>query len=493
MTGPSFIDQVREAVLAARTVYAGTPHDATVAEIQARLDGPLRVAIAGRIKAGKSTLLNALIGDELAPTDAGECTRFVWWFHDGITYRAIAHLRDGRSVPTRFSRDAGAIQVDLGGIAPTDIERLEVEWPSQALRTMSLIDTPGIASATAALADAAQDFLEPDDERAAPADAVVYLMRHVHSADVRFLEAFHDDEYAHASPLNTIAVLSRADELGVARLDAMESAERVAERYRQDRKLRRLCQAVVPVAGLLAQAAATLREQEFRLVVRLAALPQAELDDLLLSVDRFGTWPSPVPAGERAALLRRLGLYGVRRACALVGDGTVATASELSASLLRASRLDDLRSLLAAQFTARRDLLKGRAVLLALDSLVQRHPVPGSEVVDIAVERIQSSAHELVEVRLLNALRSGAVVLRDADLAEAERLLGANGAAGWARLGLAPDADAATTSAALSAALARWHRRAENPLASSAVSQAARVLVRTCEGLAAQVAAIADT
>ena len=86
---------------------------------------------------------------------------------------------------------------------------------------MTLIDTPGIASATPGLAEAARDFLAPEDERPAPADAVLYLMRHVHSADVRFLEAFHDDEYAHASPLNTIAVLSRADELGTVPRDVV--------------------------------------------------------------------------------------------------------------------------------------------------------------------------------------------------------------------------------------------------------------------------------
>ena len=32
-----------------------------------RLDGPLRVAIAGKVKAGKSTLLNALVGEKVAP------------------------------------------------------------------------------------------------------------------------------------------------------------------------------------------------------------------------------------------------------------------------------------------------------------------------------------------------------------------------------------------------------------------------------------------
>ena len=343
MTRSPFIDEVRAVVRMAGKVYSGTPEAATVSEIQDRLDSPLRVAVAGRVKAGKSTLLNALIGDELAPTDAGECTRFVWWFHDGVTYRAVLHRRDGTAVPVRFARHAGALEVDLGGVAASDVERLDIEWPSQTLRKMTLIDTPGIASATAGLTEAARDFLEPDEERAAPADAVLYLMRHVHSDDVRFLEAFHDDEYAHASPLNTIAVLSRADELGVARADAMESAERVAERYRQDRRLRRLCQAVVPVAGLLAQAAVTLREHEYRLVRQLVDLPETELDELLHSVDRFSERSSSVPPAERAALLRRLGLYGVRLACSLLREGSAATASQLSGALLRASRLEDLR------------------------------------------------------------------------------------------------------------------------------------------------------
>ena len=62
---------------------------ASLAEARSRLQEPLRVAIAGRIKAGKSTLLNALVGEELAPTDASECTRIVTWYRNGLTLSLI--------------------------------------------------------------------------------------------------------------------------------------------------------------------------------------------------------------------------------------------------------------------------------------------------------------------------------------------------------------------------------------------------------------------
>ena len=44
-------------------------------------------------------LLNALVGEPLAPTDEGECTRVVTWYHDGVTYRVTIHAR-GRRSPT---------------------------------------------------------------------------------------------------------------------------------------------------------------------------------------------------------------------------------------------------------------------------------------------------------------------------------------------------------------------------------------------------------
>src|SRR5215469_10506756 len=70
-----------EDLLAAAIASARTPDVADrLGQISARLRGPLRVAIAGKVKAGKSTLLNALLGEALAAVDASECTRIVTWY-----------------------------------------------------------------------------------------------------------------------------------------------------------------------------------------------------------------------------------------------------------------------------------------------------------------------------------------------------------------------------------------------------------------------------
>ena len=78
-------------------------------------------------------------------------------------------------------RHDGALTIDLGGTPAEQCERLVVDWPSQSLRATTLIDTPGIASTSAEVSQRTVDFLDPDDDTPTEADAVVYLMRHLHA------------------------------------------------------------------------------------------------------------------------------------------------------------------------------------------------------------------------------------------------------------------------------------------------------------------------
>jgi hypothetical protein len=482
----SLIDRARGVLTRAIDVYRGTGHDARLTALRDRLDEPLRVAIAGRVKSGKSTLLNALIGERLAPTDAGECTRIVTWYRDGHTYQVVAHPRGAEPRQLRFAREDDAIEVDLGGLAPEDVDQLFVTWPSQALRTATLIDTPGIGSLTEQVSRRAWEVLAADEEET-PADAVLYLMRHLHAGDMEFLRAFQDVEVSRPNPVNAIGVLSRADEIGVGRLDSMSSARRIATRLATEPNVRRVVQTVVPVAGLLAETAATLTETEVGHLRRVADVPVAEAEELLLTADRFvERMPElGLTSLEREALLRRFGLFGVRLAANLLRRGDTTTATELARDLADRSGVGELQDVLRSLFFERRDVLKSRSALLAVDALVRAHPRPGSDAVAAELEEIVASAHPFNELRVLSSVRAGWVGGKPDVVEDLERIIGGAGSATHIRLKLPADAGSAELTAAAKEALARWQRRAENPLTAHEMVVAARVAVRSCEGMLA--------
>lgn len=484
----SLVERTRSVLAQALEVYRGTPHAPALAATRDRLDGPLRVAIAGRVKSGKSTLLNALVGERLAPTDAGECTRIVTWYQDGHTYSVIVRPRTGRPRPVRFAREDGALQIDLGGLQPEHVDQLEVTWPSQALRRATLIDTPGLGSLSDRIAERAQDWLAPTEDEESPADAVLYLMKHLHSTDLGFLTAFHDSDAAPPNPINAIGVLSRADEIGAGRLDAMASARRIAARLSGDPTVRRLVQTVVPVAGLLAETATTLTEDEVAQLRRVADRSPQEVEALLLSVDRFAeSMPElGLTSFERQGILDRFGLFGIRLASTLLRRGVAGNATELSRELEERSGVDQLQDLLHSLFFERRETLKSRSALLGLDALLRSEPLPGSARLAVEVEGVLSSAHPFNELRVLSSVRAGWVSGKPDVLQQLESVVGGGGAQIHVRLGLTQDSGPDERRDAALRALAFWQRRAENPLTDHHLAVASRVAVRSCEGMLAE-------
>jgi hypothetical protein len=288
------------------------------------------------------------------------------------------------------------------------------------------------------------------------------------------------------NPVNAIGVLSRADEIGVGRLDAIASATRIALRYRGDSRVRRLVQTVVPVSGLLAESAATLTEEEYRALSVVAERSPQEIVEVLLSTDRFVDTPEiALTSMERQHLLDRFGVFGVRLAATLIRRDVTTNARELSEELLERSGLNELRELLGTLFLQRSDLLKARSALFAVDRLASEYPVEGADDLRREVERVLSGAHDFAELRLLSSLRAGQVDAKPEVMDELEQLLGSNGAAPTRRLGLDDSADRATVQAAASDAIERWRRRAENPLTTHDLQVASQVVIRTCEGLVA--------
>ncbi len=483
------IDRCRELLDRADVAFAGAPGVEALVHARARLDGPLRVAIAGKVKAGKSTLLNALVGDRLAPTDTGECTKIVTWYQDGHTYQVLLYPRDGTPPQqVRFGRDDGAIEVDLGGRAPEQVDRLMITWPSSSLRMLTLIDTPGVDTLSEQVGARAYEFLDPKDTET-PADAVLYLMKHIHASDLRLLEAFHDEAVSQPNPVNAIAVLSRADEIGGGRMDAMGSARRIANRLGRDARLRRLVQMVLPMAGLLAETAETMTESEYRKLSELAAVPRAVIESYLLSADRFvqGAPEIPLTDLEREELLGRFGIFGIRQSLALLRSKSATSSVELAEELTKRSGLIDLQTVLTTLFVDRAAVLKSRSALLAVERLCEENTHnPASAELLLGIEQIMAAAHPFNELATLANIRTGAIPGRDEDLFDLEQALGATGTAPWQRLGVSQSTDDAELLTATYGAIGRWQRLAESPLTTHELSQAARVAIRSLEEIVAR-------
>ncbi|MGX1771433.1 dynamin family protein [Nocardia brasiliensis] len=499
---PGIVAEAHRLVGAARAALASEPRPrALLADCARRLDQPLRIALAGSLKAGKSTLLNSLVGQDIAPTDATECTRVVTWYRYGSTPSVTAHAADGARANVVVRRGSGThgLTFDLDRLrwnapAAREVDHLEVEWPAAALAHTTIIDTPGTSSLSREVSQRTARLLTPGAETAPAAagpaipgaDAVVYLLRRLDAADVHFLERVGAGTGAASGvsgPLGVVGVVSRADEIGAGRIDALHSARDVATRFAGELERTGLCQAVIPVAGLLAFAAATLRQQEYAAFEALAGVPVEELSAALLSADRFAR-PDialPVLPEARAQLAERFGLFGIRMAVTLVRLG-VRDSATLAAELTARSGVDELRSVLDVQFGQRADQLKAHSALTALARVLTAYPGSEADALLPRVRTLLADVHGFAELRLLGRLRTDELSLPPADLAELHRLIGGSGVASHLRLGLPVDAAPATQREQAMAAVRKWRARARHPLADQFTTTACLTAARSAEG-----------
>ena len=99
-----------------------------------------------------------------------------------------------------------------------------------------------------------------------------------------------------------------------------------------------------------------------------------------------------------------------------------------------------------------------------------------------------ASAHPFNELRVLSSIRAGWVTGKPDVVEDLERVIGGAGTALHLRLGCPPDAGRGRADRGRGRALARWQRRAENPMTAHEMVAAARVAVRSVEGMIADLA-----
>jgi signal transduction histidine kinase len=262
-------------------------------------------------------------------------------------------------------------------------------------------------------------------------------------------------------PPTVVVLLLRPDEpSGSDTMDQLDRVEKLNAEYQRTVP-------VLPVAVELGLGAAQLTEADHMALRALTDRPRDELAN--------------VDTGAPAGLQARIGSYGVRLAVRLLHEGEAPTPDALVHRLTQLSGLPQLRQLLIwrvaipAEARLTRDALAGLTELAGSGADGQR--------LLYQLEQFRSSANELANQELAEALRSGTLHLTNPDRQAAERLLGAYGPQPSVRLGLTADATPATIRQAANERLAHWRQLAAHPAITAPVRNAAELLARGCVNL----------
>jgi hypothetical protein len=98
---------------------------------------PVRVAVIGEFNSGKTSLVNALLGAPVLPTSFTRHTAYPTVVRYAAKRRLCAEIAQRRRVPIAWD--------ELDGLPLRHIRRLHVGVPLDRLRTLRVVDTPGLA------------------------------------------------------------------------------------------------------------------------------------------------------------------------------------------------------------------------------------------------------------------------------------------------------------------------------------------------------------
>ncbi|HXI60854.1 MAG TPA: dynamin family protein [Polyangia bacterium] len=175
------------------------------------LDRPLLVAVMGEFNAGKSSFVNALCGEEIAPVGVTPTTATVNVLRFGPLGGRVVY-QDGTA------RDLGAQSVgpflrELGDQEAATVRVVEIFYPLELLRRVEVVDTPGLNSLRPEHEKVARDFL-------IDADAIVWLFAVGQAAKSTEQQALRLARDAGKRVLGVLNKVDRADADEIAQVTA---------------------------------------------------------------------------------------------------------------------------------------------------------------------------------------------------------------------------------------------------------------------------------
>ena len=205
-----------------------------------RLARPLTIAIMGEFSSGKSTFINALLGEAVAPMGVLPTTSTINLFRRGPSGSARVHYRDG-SIATIARDEVHTFLRHLDDIEASRIRHMEIERTGSRLGDAAVVDTPGLNALDTFHERVTREFVEE-------ADAIIWIFSATRGGAASEGSALKS---VSADGRQVLGVLNKVDTL-----DAGERAELVAYLREQFGEI------LLDVIAISASAALELRTSE---------------------------------------------------------------------------------------------------------------------------------------------------------------------------------------------------------------------------------------
>lgn len=129
--------------------------------LEEKLIKPLNIVLIGEVKAGKSTLLNTLVEDEISPTDILEATAVILEVGYGNEEKAVIYYNDGNKKEGEIKQIFRLLNNHQNDVEfSSKIEKVQVKKNKESYRYYNLVDTPGLLTITSENEKTTEDYIK---------------------------------------------------------------------------------------------------------------------------------------------------------------------------------------------------------------------------------------------------------------------------------------------------------------------------------------------
>lgn len=470
-----------------------------------RLNSPLRVAVVGIMKAGKSTFMNALMGADILYTGDLETTYTVCWFRYADTPSLTICFRDDSTMKAPYEdlEKWSVRKIEAENPRINDVKYLIIHYPAEVLKSIEFIDTPGLNSIYGTDAQNTLDFLsikgsEDTLYEAGMADAVIYAFnRTANGFDQEILRSFHSGSNHTTSPINSVGIMTKVDVSGIWSVfdenTPTEAATAVTNTVMKNAGMKQLLFTVLPVCAKVCEGYAQLEKQDWDALRMFAEQNFEDLQDCLYDAKEFTINTTDFNAFGtpqiRSRLMRMLGQYGILEIVRLLRMGK--NNEEIAAELQRLCGIEAVRTILLRHFGNRAFLIKTQYVFNHLQSLihqVRRDPAASFRLKDICnqisdrIDDMMTSVQTLKELKALQMYYNGQLqFVHETEEQDFLRITGEYGRGAEQRLGVDDSHTVAELASIAQQKVVLWNGKAANWMMSSAYVEAASIIARSYE------------